>query len=121
MSAVTALLTVNEFRDLAETDPWKRYELHQGQVVEMTQPKFTHRYVLKKLCLLLDRKLGDCGEAFAECAYRGTPEYWPVNPVLRTVRVTNSSNNSTTYEESDSIPLQPFTNDAIRVADVFAF
>lgn len=76
MGAVAeALITVEEARELAELHPDKRYELHYGELVEMTQPKYNHQRLESKLRDILEVKLGSRWVAQTECPYRGTPEY----------------------------------------------
>ncbi len=76
MSAVAeALLTVEEAREIAELHPDKRYELHYGELVEVTQPKYKHQRLESKLRDMLQAKLGPLWVAQTECPYRGTPEH----------------------------------------------
>jgi Uma2 family endonuclease len=75
MGATTTLLTVEQARELGALRPDVRYELHQGELIEMPPPKHKHRVIQEKLRQLLSVKAASFGYAFVECGFRGTPEY----------------------------------------------
>jgi len=179
MSVTTALLTVEEAREIADLHPEIRYELQQGELIEMPPPKHKHRVIQEKLRHLLGLKAAKFGYAFVECGFRGTPEYnsriadvallsrahqqqaveldevfgapalivevlspsnrateidekedfclshgclsfWIVNPVRRTVKVTDATRHVQWFKEGDSIDLSPFAAASISVNEIFA-
>ena len=54
--AAEALLTVEEAREIAAQNPNRKYELHYGELVEMTQPKYNHQNVQDRLREILPPK-----------------------------------------------------------------
>ena len=177
--SATTLLTVDEAREIAEQNPYVPYELHQGELVAMTQPKHKHKVFQRRIARLLEQQAGQFGDVMMEYGFRGTPEYdsrsadvallsaqryiealeldevfgapelivevlspsnragemderevfclthgcqsfWLVNPVRRTVKVTDSSRHVQWYKEGDSIPLAPFSDRCITVDEIFA-
>jgi len=177
--SAAALLTVDEAREIAEQNPYVRYELHYGELVEMTEPKYKHKVLQHRIARLLEERAGQFGNVLVEYGFRGTPEYdsrsadiallsetrhtealeldevfgapdlmievlspsnraaemderevfclthgcqsfWLVNPVRRTVKVTDSTRHVQWYKEGDSIPLAPFSDGCITVDEIFA-
>ena len=57
MSATKILLTAEEF-DNYPFEEDKRYELDEGELIEMTRPAYRHNRVLRKLLVRLDNFLG---------------------------------------------------------------
>lgn len=72
MATVSKLVTVAEFMAMPETGA--RRELHRGEVVEMTQPKFKHVFVSSKLNAILKEKLSGRGYVEREFPFRALPE-----------------------------------------------
>lgn len=74
MAALPDLITVEQYRRLPEDDA-HLYELHQGEIVEVTQPKAGHWKLQRRLERLLQPKLAGFGEVGIEFAYRAIPEF----------------------------------------------
>ena len=75
MGTTTSLLTVDQAREIADLRPDIRYELHQGELIQLPPPKHKNRVIQEKLRHLLGLKAAKFGYAFVECGFRGTPEY----------------------------------------------
>jgi len=177
--SAAALLTVDEAREIAEQNPHVRYELHYGELVEMTEPKYNHKLLQDRLAKLLKDRASRFGNVLVEYGFRGTPEYdsrsadvallsekrhkealeldevfgapeliieiispsnragemddkeafclahgcqsfWLINPVRRTVKVTDSTRHVQWYKEGDSISLAPFSAESITLDEIFA-
>lgn len=73
MSALPALITVEQFRTLpADGDA---YELHHGEIVRMTRPKAKHYELQRRLVRLLESKLAGFGQVGMEFPYRPVAEF----------------------------------------------
>ena len=70
----TRLMTVEEFRRLPEPQGF-RYELHHGELVEMTFPRIRHVEVQARLMQTLLRLAGTRGTVRVELPFRARPEY----------------------------------------------
>jgi Uma2 family endonuclease len=73
-TSTTALMTIEEFRKL-EDPPGFRLELHNGEVVRVTRPKYKHGIIQLQITLLLLKALKGQGRALPEFAFRARPEY----------------------------------------------
>lgn len=67
-------MTVDEFRALPDEES-KRLELHEGEVFEMTRPKWGHGAIQRRLIRLLEPALLPHGDAGAEISFRPSPEH----------------------------------------------
>lgn len=74
MAALPDLITVAQYRQLPD-DGTHLYELHQGEIVEVTRPKAGHWILQRHLMDLLRPKLESFGEVGIEFAYRAIPEF----------------------------------------------
>jgi|SRR5579883_465750 len=74
MAALPDLITVEQYRRLPD-DGTHRYELHHGEIVEVTQPKAGHWNLQVQLVDLLRPKLSSFGRAGMEFPYRAMPEF----------------------------------------------
>jgi Uma2 family endonuclease len=75
MGAATTLMTVDEFRRLPEPTDGTYYELHHGELVQLTLPKFGHQRTQKRIAGLLAPLASARGEVFVEFGFRVLPEY----------------------------------------------
>jgi Uma2 family endonuclease len=66
-------MTVEEFRKLPEDAP-VQYELHHGELVQLTRPKARHFKVQKRVETLLEAAARDRGVVAMEFAFRAVPE-----------------------------------------------
>jgi Uma2 family endonuclease len=67
-------MTVDEFRQLNLPEHYA-YELRDGELIEMTRPKFRHSDLQYRLSKLLEPIAATYGRVQAEFAFRPTPEY----------------------------------------------
>jgi Uma2 family endonuclease len=74
MAALPDLITVEQYRRLPD-DGIHVYELHQGEIVEVTQPKAGHSKLQQRLARLLPPKLAGFGEVAVEWPYRAVAEF----------------------------------------------
>lgn len=74
MAALPDLITVEQYRRLPDAGV-HLYELQQGEIVEVTQPKAGHWKLQRRLERLLQPKLASFGEVGIEFAYRAIPEF----------------------------------------------
>ena len=74
MAALPHLITVAEFRELAEGGE-SAYELHHGEVVAVTRPKARHWKLQERLHELLKPKLKGFGNITIELPYRPLAEF----------------------------------------------
>ena len=74
MGTTVGHMTVEEFRALPER-PGVRMELHDGEVFEMTYPKFRHWDIQDRIMDLLKPQLQKYGRVGMEFAFRPVPEY----------------------------------------------
>ena len=72
MAALPSLMTVERFRELP--DDGRAYELHAGELVEVTWPKLKHYKIQMRLVRLLEPFLRSWGEVGVEVAYRPVPQ-----------------------------------------------
>ena len=73
MAALPQLISVEQFRQLPEGE--FLYELHHGEVVELTRPRARHWKLQLRLSRLLEPKLKDFGEVATEVPYRPLAEF----------------------------------------------
>ncbi len=73
MASITRPMTFEEFAKLPEPQGF-RYELHNGELVEVTFPKMTHVRVRRRLRRLLERFAGD-GAVEPEIGFLALPDY----------------------------------------------
>lgn len=75
MSTTAGLMTVEEFRQLPDSNRGVRYELHHGELVELTRPKYKHWFLQNRISDLFRR----CGEESCvigyEFGFRPYPEH----------------------------------------------
>jgi Uma2 family endonuclease len=74
MAALPDLITVEQYRRMPD-DGTHCYELHHGEVVEVTRPKIGHWALQVHLVDLLRAKLASFGQVGMEFAYRAVPEF----------------------------------------------
>jgi Putative restriction endonuclease len=72
MAALPDLITVEQFRQLAESGEFA-YELHHGEVVAMTRPRLAHERLQRRLARLLEALLPSY-EIGVEYAFRPVAE-----------------------------------------------
>jgi len=70
----TRLMTVEEYRQLPETEPFD-YELRHGELVQVARPKAKHYKTQVQLLALLAPLAGTTGFVGIELAFRALPEY----------------------------------------------
>jgi Uma2 family endonuclease len=73
MAALPELITVAQFRQMPENESYL-YELHYGEVVAVTRPKYWHIYRQNRIKSLLEHKL-PAFEVMAELSFRVVPEF----------------------------------------------
>ena len=66
--------TIEEFDKLPEAGPFY-YELHAGEVVQVSRPKQRHHRIQRQLRKLLEAAAGDAGIVSTAFACRALPEY----------------------------------------------
>ena len=71
---MATLVTVEEFRTLKDP-PGVRLELHNGEVVEVTRPKYKHALIQRRIFILFETILSGRGRAFIEFTFRPYPEH----------------------------------------------
>lgn len=105
----------SEFQQLPErAESGQRYELHDGEVVAMPHPKPIHLKLRKRLEKVVE----------SVCSHRivalssGTAEFWVVDPIGRTVTVTQPSG-TTLYRAGDMISVLHFET-PVSVDAIFA-
>lgn len=74
MAALPDLITVEQYRQLPKGGEFV-YELHNGEVVEVTRPKPRHWMLQRRLMDLLRPKLAGFGEVGTEIPYRALSEF----------------------------------------------
>src|SRR5215813_13959818 len=75
MASTTAqLMTVEEFRKLPETEAFV-YELHHGELVQLSRPKGKHLRIQRKLRRAIEIISGGAGVTETEVPFRALPEY----------------------------------------------
>ena len=75
MVTATQPLTVSEYSQLPDEIASEYSELHGGEVVNLTKPKFEHFRVQRNLRILLDKSIGPDYLAEIEFAFRPLEEY----------------------------------------------
>ena len=73
-TTTTALVTVEAFRRM-EDPPGFRLELHNGEVVQVTRPKYKHGIIQHQITWLLRKALKGQGRALMEFPFRAKPEH----------------------------------------------
>jgi Uma2 family endonuclease len=66
-------MTVEEFQRLPENDAFE-YELHRGELVQISRPKLRHTRIQRRLRVLLERVFGDAAIVETELPFRALPE-----------------------------------------------
>jgi Uma2 family endonuclease len=74
MAVETALVTVEEFVRL-EPPRAGHYELHHGEIIHMTAPKWGHQRIQDRIAALLRSAAGDRAYVTKEMSFRPAPEY----------------------------------------------
>ncbi len=74
MAVETALVTVEEFLRL-QPPLAGHYELHHGEIVHMTAPKWGHQRIQDRLAEILRSMVGDRAYVTKEMSFRPSPEY----------------------------------------------
>jgi Uma2 family endonuclease len=74
MTVETALVTVEKFSRL-QPPRAGHYELHHGEIVLMTAPKWGHQRIQDRLAALLRSLAGDRAYVTKEMSFRPAPEY----------------------------------------------
>jgi Uma2 family endonuclease len=74
MAVETALVTVEEFLRL-QPPRAGHYELHHGEIILMTAPKWGHQRIQDRLVALLRSRAGDRAYVTKEMSFRPAPEY----------------------------------------------
>ncbi len=75
MSTTAGLMTVEEFRQLPESRQGIRYELHHGELVELTYPKYKHWFLQSRISDLFRRYAEEQSVVGPEFAFRPYPEH----------------------------------------------
>jgi Uma2 family endonuclease len=73
-TTLTRPMTVEEFDKLPETGPFC-YELHNGELVQVTKPKLKHHVLQEHLLEMLRTASAGNGHVSMELAFRALPEY----------------------------------------------
>ena len=71
--STTRLITVDEFRQLPETESFY-YELRHGEFIPVTRPKLKHQWIQRRSRRLLERPAGEAWIVEPEVAFRALPE-----------------------------------------------
>ena len=71
--ASVGLMTVEEFLRLPENGAFE-YELHRGELVQVSRPKMRHTRIQRRLRLLLERIFGETAIVETEIPFRALPE-----------------------------------------------
>jgi Uma2 family endonuclease len=74
MAVETAQVTVQEFLQL-QPPLAGHYELHHGEIVHMTAPKWGHQRIQDRLTALLRSMAGETAYVTKEMSFRPAPEY----------------------------------------------
>lgn len=73
-TTLTRPMTVEEFDAIPETEPF-RYELHNGEPVQVPAPIHEHYCIQRRMRRLLEAAAGESGIIDIELAFRALPEY----------------------------------------------
>lgn len=73
-STSTKLMTFEEIAKLPDPGGLSYYELHHGELVQLTRPALNHMFAQKRLQTLLD-SASETGSAYVEVGLRMEPEY----------------------------------------------
>ena len=74
MAAITGLMTIGQFWELPETQPFY-YELHHGELVQVCRPKFGHTSIQMQLLKELLKRAGSNMSVGMEVPFRALPQY----------------------------------------------
>jgi Uma2 family endonuclease len=74
MAVETALVTVDDFLRL-QPPKAGHYELHHGEIILMTAPKWGHQRIQDRVAALLRSRAGDRAYVTKEMSFRPAPEY----------------------------------------------
>ena len=69
------LMTVDEFRQMPKPVGEYDYELHHGELFQVTRPKFKHYHLQRRLRQLLEPAAESYGMVDTEFAFRAVPEH----------------------------------------------
>ena len=75
MGTQSALMTVEEMRRLPEPKDGSHYELHHGELVQVTYPKYNHGQCIEFTAAALRKRLRKIGRIRTELGFRTLPEY----------------------------------------------
>ena len=73
MATTTGLMTIEQFWELPETQPFY-YELHHGELVQVCRPKLKHTLIQKRLEKLLESAVPNMFVG-VEFPFRALPQY----------------------------------------------
>lgn len=73
-SAPARLMSFEEFANVPDP-PGGRYELHHGELFQVSDPQFPHVKAQRQLRILLERAAGNAGVVEKEMPFRPLPEY----------------------------------------------
>jgi hypothetical protein len=90
MAALPNMLTVAEFRELPEGGEFT-YELHHGEVVQVTRPKLLHWTLQKRLERPLETRLDAFGVVGTELATEPSRNMTFGSPMSRQFRMSGST------------------------------
>lgn len=75
MTSTTSIMTVEEFRQLPEPIGDFAYELHHGELVQVTRPKHEHIDIQHHMQSLIANLLGKDWKVAVELPFRALPEH----------------------------------------------
>jgi len=130
-------MSVEEFRRLPKPVGDFDYELHHGELAQVTRPKKKHHVARHRLLDLLKQLQGRQGHIGIEvlspsntapemygreqfCLEHGSKEFWTVDLGRRQVRVASNDQPVKSYREGSEIPLLAFGGGGLRVSDIFS-
>jgi len=73
MATTTSLMTFAQFEQMPEDG--RRYELRNGEPIEVPPAVYRHHKILRRLRRLLESAAGSAGEVDSEWGFRPIPEY----------------------------------------------
>lgn len=74
MATTTGLMTVEQYHELPETGPFY-YELHRGELVQVSRPKAGHIRIQRRIRRWLEDVIGQHSPIIVELPFRALPEY----------------------------------------------
>jgi Uma2 family endonuclease len=74
VATTTGLMTVEQYHELPETGPFY-YELHRGELVQVSRPKLKHIRIQDRIRMMLDKVFGKHGKVIVELPFRALPEH----------------------------------------------